>query len=67
MGDKRGVRNRARDAMWDYYLTNEQSRRENRRRQEDGKEKSKAERAEKVYAAVIIIGVIGCGMKYFMI
>ncbi len=71
MGKNRGkVRNRARDMLWDYYMTNEMSRCENSKRQktgERGRDQRKLRTSERVYLAIIVTGLIGISIKYLVI
>ncbi len=70
-GKKRQVRNKARDMIADYYNTNREYDRENRRRQEEEGVKTKGLRNlqsnEKVYIAIIILGLIGILIKYVIL
>lgn len=69
MGKNRGKdRNRARDRLFDYYVTNEQSRLENRRRQQRGDRGLKnLTGSEKFYMLIIVTGLAGICIKYFVI
>lgn len=68
---KKQVRNKARDMIADYYTTNRDYDRENRRRQEEGGVKTKGLKNlrsnEKVYIAIIILGLIGILIKYVIL
>ena len=70
-GKKRQVRNKDRDMIADYYNTNREYDRENRRRQEEEGVKTKGLRNlqsnEKVYIAIIILGLIGILIKYVIL
>ncbi len=68
---KRKVRNKARDALSDYYISNRYTERENRKLQEEQarEKREKGEKQgwssnEKIYLAVIIIGLIGIFIRY---
>jgi hypothetical protein len=58
------VRNRARDMVGDYYLSNRQVEKENRERQKPRKVWSGSERALLV---IIILGVIALVIKYIVL
>jgi preprotein translocase subunit Sss1 len=58
------IRNRARDTIGDYYLSNRQVEKENRERQQTRKEWSTS---EKVLLAIILLGVVGLIIKYIVL
>jgi len=58
------VRNRARDMVGDYYLSNRQVEKENRERQKTRKVWSGGEKA---LLAIIILGVIALIIKYIVL
>lgn len=70
-GKKRKVRNKARDAIGDYYKTNTQYARENRKRQEEEGVKPKGLKnltyTEKTYLVIIVLGLIGIFIKYVIL
>ena len=61
---QKNIRNRARDMMGDYYLSNRQVEKENRERQQNRKEWSTS---EKVLLVIILIGVVGLIIKYVVL
>ena len=69
MGKNRGqVRNRARDMLCDYYVTNEEARSCNKSRQKQGdrdKGLRNLSRSEKIYMCIILMGLTGIVVKYF--
>lgn len=69
MGKNRGkIRNRARDILCDYYVTNEQCRYENRKRQQSETRGLKnLTGSEKIYMFIIAAGLAGICIKYFVI
>lgn len=68
MGKKGGkVSNRARDMLCDYYMTNEVSRRQNRAGQENRGTEKGSRRSEMIYIGIIVTGLIGISIKYFVI
>ncbi len=58
------VRNRARDMIGDYYLSNRAVEKENSERQESHKEWSTS---EKVLLIIILLGVVGLIVKYVVL
>lgn len=65
MGEKqKNIRNRARDMVGDYYLSNRQVEKENRERQQTHKEWSAS---EKVLLAIILLGAVGLIIKYIVL
>jgi hypothetical protein len=60
----KNVRNRARDMIGDYYLSNREVEKENSERQQTHKEWSTS---EKVLLAIILIGVVGLIIKYIVL
>lgn len=68
MGKNRGkVRNRARDMLCDYYVTNEKYRCENRRRQRKGDRGLRSlTKSEKIYLFIIVAGIVCICIKYFV-
>jgi preprotein translocase subunit Sss1 len=61
---QKSIRNRARDMVGDYYLSNRQVEKENRERQQTRKEWSTS---EKVLLVIIILGVVGLIIKYVVL
>lgn len=61
---QKNVRNRARDMIGDYYLSNRQVEKENSERQQARKEWSTS---EKVLLAIILIGAVGLIIKYIVL
>jgi preprotein translocase subunit Sss1 len=61
---QKNIRNRGRDMIGDYYLSNRQVEKENRERQQTRKEWSTS---EKVLLAIILLGVIGLIIKYVVL
>jgi hypothetical protein len=61
---QRNIRNRARDTIGDYYLSNRQVEKENRERQQTRKEWSAS---EKILLAIILLGVFGLIIKYVVL
>jgi preprotein translocase subunit Sss1 len=61
---QKNIRNRARDMIGDYYLSNRQVEKENSERQQAGKEWSTS---EKVLLAIILIGAVGLIIKYIVL
>ncbi len=64
MKEKTG-RNKFRDMLWDYYLTN----REISRRTEEankGRDTSRLTKTEKIYLAIIVGGLILIGIRYLI-
>ena len=68
---KKQVRNKAKDMIADYYMTNKAYDEENRQRQKDEGVESKGLKnlntTEKSCVAVIILGLIGIVIKYFIL
>lgn len=68
---KRQVRNKARDAIGDYYKTNMEYDKENRRRQEEEGVKPKGLKnlnpMEMGCVIVIVLGLIGIVIKYIIL
>lgn len=60
----KNIRNRARDMIGDYYLSNRQVEKENSERQQTGKEWSTS---EKILLVMIVIGAIGLIIKYIVL
>jgi hypothetical protein len=60
----KNVRNRARDMIGDYYLSNREVEKENSERQQTHKEWSTS---EKVLLAIILIGAVGLIIKYIVL
>lgn len=71
MGKKRvKSRSKGHSLLWDYYMFNRQSRQENRQKQEHGnreKEQKQAVQSERLYMIIIIAGLAGIVVKYFII
>ncbi|MCI5535391.1 MAG: hypothetical protein MR389_01975 [Clostridiales bacterium] len=67
---KRKVRNRTKDVLFDYVKTNNEYTDENRRRQEEEGLRSQGLKnlnaTEKTCIAVIVLGLIGIVLKYFV-
>lgn len=61
---QKNTRNRARDMIGDYYLSNRQVEKENSERQQTRKEWSTS---EKVLLVIILIGVVGLIIKYVVL
>lgn len=61
---QKNIRNRARDMIGDYYLSNRQVEKENSERQQTGKAWSTS---EKVLLVMIVIGAIGLFIKYVVL
>jgi preprotein translocase subunit Sss1 len=61
---QKNIRNRARDMIGDYYLSNRQVEKENNERQQTGKEWSKS---EKFLLVLIVIGAVGLIIKYVVL
>lgn len=61
---QKNIRNRARDMIGDYYLSNRQVEKENSERQQTHKEWSTS---EKVLLVIILIGIIGLIIKYIVL
>ncbi len=68
---KRKVRNKTRDVLADYYRTNMEYDKENRRRQEEEGVKTKGLKnlnsTEKTYVIVIVLALIGIVIKYVIL
>ena len=68
---KRQVRNKTKDVLTDYYRTNMEYDRENRRRQEEEGVKPKGLKnlnsTEKTYVIVIVLALIGIVIKYVIL
>lgn len=68
---KRKVRNKTKDILSDYYRTNMEYDRENRRRQEEEGVKTKGLKnlnsTEKTYVIVIVLALIGIVIKYVIL
>ena len=68
---KRKVRNKTKDVLADYYRTNMEYDRENRRRQEEEGVKTKGLKnlnsTEKTYVIVIALALIGIVIKYVIL
>ena len=68
---KRKVRNKTRDVLADYYRTNMEYDKENRRRQEEEGVKTKGLKnlnsTEKTYVIVIVMALIGIVIKYVIL
>lgn len=68
---KRQVRNKTKDVLADYYRTNMEYDRENRRRQEEEGVKPKGLKnlnsTEKTYVIVIVLALIGIVIKYVIL
>ena len=64
------ARNKFRDMVGDYYMTNREVDKENRKRRGEakkaGEEKKSWAPTEKIFLAVIIIGAIGIVIKYLV-
>lgn len=73
MSGKKGrkVRNRTKDMLSDYYRTNKAYEEENRRRQQeegvDSRGLKNLNTTEKTCIAVIVLGLIGIVIKYFIL
>ena len=73
MSGKKGrkVRNRTKDMLSDYYRTNKAYEEENRRRQQeegvDSRGLKNLNTTEKTCIAVIVLGLIGLVIKYFIL
>ena len=73
MSGKKGrkVRNRTKDMLSDYYRTNKAYEVENRRRQQeegvDSRGLKNLNTTEKTCIAVIVLGLIGIVIKYFIL
>ena len=67
---KRKVRNRTKDVLFDYVKNNNEYTDENRRRQEEEGLRSQGLKnlntTEKTCIAVIVLGLIGIVLKYFV-
>lgn len=63
---KKKTRNKARDIFTDYYKTNREYDKENRRRQEEEGKKPWSG-TEKLYLAVIVIGIVAIAVKYLIL
>ncbi|MDO4484958.1 MAG: hypothetical protein Q4C46_00020 [Bacillota bacterium] len=68
---KKQVRNKTKDFLFDYIKTNNAYTDENRRRQEEEGVKTKGLKnlntTEKTCVAVIVLGLIGIVIKYFIL
>lgn len=68
---KRKVRNKTKDVLADYYRTNMEYDKENRRRQEEEGVKTKGLKnlnsTEKNYVIVIVLALIGIVIKYVIL
>ena len=68
---KRKVRNKTKDVLADYYRTNMEYDKENRRRQEEEGVKTKGLKnlnsTEKSYVIVIVLALIGIVIKYVIL
>lgn len=66
--EKKKVRNKTKDMLADYYKTNKAYSEENRRRQQEEGVSTKGLRnlnsTEKIYIAIIVLGLIGIVVKY---
>ena len=73
MSGKKGrkVRNRTKDMLSDYYRTNKAYEEENRRRQQeegvDSRGLKNLNTTDKTCIAVIVLGLIGIVIKYFIL
>lgn len=69
--EKRQVRNKAKDVLADYYKTNMAYDEENRQRQKEEGVETKGLKnlntTEKTCVAVIVLGLIGIVIKYFIL
>ena len=69
--EKKQTRNKARDMIADYYRTNKAYDEENRRRQDEEGVRSKGLRnlntTEKALVAIIVLGLIGIGVRYVIL
>ena len=68
---KRKVRNKTKDVLADYYRTNMEYDKDNRRRQEEEGVKTKGLKnlnsTEKTYVIVIVLALIGIVIKYVIL
>ena len=68
---KKQVRNKTKDMIADYYMTNKAYDEENRRRQKDEGVDSKGLKnlntTEKTCIVIIVLGLIGIVIKYFIL
>lgn len=68
---KKQVRNKAKDVLVDYYKTNKAYDEENRRRQKEEGVETKGLKnlnpTEKTCVVVIVLGLIGIVIKYFIL
>ena len=68
---KKQVRNKSKDVLADYYRTNKAYDEENRRRQKEEGVSSKGLKNlntfEKTCVVIIVLGVIGCIIKYIIL
>ncbi len=68
---KRKVRNKTKDILADYYRTNMEYDKENRRRQEEEGVRTKGLKnlnsTEKTYVIVIVLALIGIVIKYVIL
>lgn len=70
MSNDKKKRNKGRDAIGDYYKTNTQYARENRDRQKDDEKPRGLKNlnpTEKIYVAVIALGLIAIIVKYVIL
>ncbi|MFV0517681.1 MAG: hypothetical protein ACK5MV_09845 [Aminipila sp.] len=65
MSEKK-VRNKFKELIWDYYLTNREIEKQNDQYNKDNPEKGWNKNA-KLYLGVIVIGIIAILIKYFFI
>lgn len=69
--EKKQTRNKARDMIADYYMTNKAYDEENRRRQDEEGVRSKGLRnlntTEKTLVAIIVLGLIGIVVRYVIL
>lgn len=69
--EKKKVRNKTKDMLADYYKTNKAYSEENRRRQQEEGVSTKGLRnlnsTEKIYIAIIVLGLIGIVVKYVIL
>lgn len=61
---QKNVRNRARDMIGDYYLSNKQVEKENRERQQSRKEWNGS---EKLLLVAILVGLVALFIKYVVL
>lgn len=61
------VRNKARDAITDYYRTGREYDKDNRKRQQEDESSGKWRTSEKAMLVIIILAAIGCFIRYFVL